>query len=201
MPSSRSSAKVSSAPLKSWFEFSNSNNRCGVWSSFIQSVLFIQSPAAANWTTRRFAICKVKSATQVPSPKSTTARVVPVGAKWYVPKGPRFRRRMMVGASGSSALSEFDMPSSRAVSQRAAMDADPQIETREQYMRINTMKFAAPELLGVVSQKVRIVELRSPRTGRLKSIAVENFRQKRTQRSEIPLARPHRLATGSIRQL
>jgi hypothetical protein len=107
----------------------------------------------------------------------------------------------MVGASGSSALSEFDMPSSMAVSQRAATDVDPQIETREQNMRINTMRFAAPELLGVVSQKVRIVELRSPRTARSKSIAVENFRQNRTQRSEIPLARHHRLATGSIRQL
>jgi len=59
------------------------------------------------------------------------------------------------------------------------------------------MKFAAPELLGVVSQKARIVELRSPRTGRLKSIAVENFRQNRTQRSEIPLARHHRLAQAA----
>src|SRR5258708_27643879 len=93
------------------------------------------------------------------------------------------------------------MARSGGVRERAAIDGDPQIETTEQNMRINTMKFAAPELLGVVSQKARIVELQSPRTGRLKLIADEKFRQNRTQRSEIPLARHHRLATGSIRQL
>src|ERR1700746_619945 len=103
-----------------------------------------------------------------PEPKSRTARAVPVGAKWYVPKGPRFRRSMIVGASGSSALSEFDMPSSRAGSQKAAIDADPQTKTREQNMRINTIEFAAPELLGVIRQKVRIAELRSPRNWQIK---------------------------------
>src|SRR4051812_3913150 len=38
-----------------------------------------------------------------PEPKSTSARAAPAGTKWYVPNGPRFSERVIVGASGSSA--------------------------------------------------------------------------------------------------
>src|SRR5260221_4908336 len=77
-----------------------------------------------------------------PEPKSTIARAVPIGTKWYVPNGPRFSGSVIVGASGSSARNKFDIPKKRAVKERAMVGADPQIEMREQNMRLNSIRFA-----------------------------------------------------------
>ena len=76
-----------------------------------------------------------------------------MGTKWYVLNGPRFRERVIVGASGSSARSELDIPRRRAVSETAIIDVEP-IEKRKRNIRLKSRKrILGPTLVESFVQK------------------------------------------------
>ena len=76
-----------------------------------------------------------------------------MGTKWYVLNGPRFRERVIVGASGSSARSELDIPRRRAVSETVIIDVEP-IEKRKRNIRLKSRKrILEPTLVESFVQK------------------------------------------------
>ena len=76
-----------------------------------------------------------------------------MGTKWYVLNGPRFRERVIVGASGSSARSELDIPRRRAVSETVIIDVEP-IEKRKRNIRLKSRKrILGPTLVESFVQK------------------------------------------------